>query len=63
MFASKSFKGDKQICITVLKNVNNQIDFITIDGNDEFVHCIVTSQVFIQFLYPTKLLIIVILLE
>ena len=44
-----------------------QIDSSTIDGNVEFVHsqysCILTSQVSIQFLCPTKLLIIVIILE
>ena len=38
-----------------------------IDGNVEFVHsqysCILTSQVSIQFLFPTKLSIIVIILE
>ena len=45
----------------------NQIDSSTIDGNAEFVHsqysCILTSQVSIQFLCPTKLLMIVIVLE
>ena len=42
-----------------------QIDSSTIDGNVEFVHsqysCILTSQVLIQFLCPTKLSIIVII--
>ena len=44
-----------------------QTDSSTIDGNVEFVHsqysCILTSQVSIQFLCPTKLLIIVIILD
>ena len=44
-----------------------QIDSSTIHGNVEFVHsqytCILTSQVSIQFFCPTKLLIIVIVLE
>ena len=44
-----------------------QIDSSTIDGNVEFVHtqysCIMMSQVLIQFLCPTKLLIIVLILE
>ena len=44
-----------------------QIDSSTIDGNVEFVHsqysCILTSQVSIQFLCPTKLLVIMIILE
>ena len=44
-----------------------QIDFSTIHGKLEFVHsqysCILTSQVSIKFLCPTKLLKIVIILE
>ena len=44
-----------------------QIDSSTIDGNVEFVHshysCILSSQVSIQFLCPTKSSIIVIILE
>ena len=44
-----------------------QIDSSTIDGNVEFVHsqysCILSSQVSIQFLCPTKLSIIEIVLE
>ena len=43
-----------------------QIDSSKIDDNVEFVHSqysILTSQVSIQFLCPTKLLIIVIILE
>ena len=51
----------------ILRGNITQIDSSTIDGNVEFVHsqysCILTSQVSIQFLCPTKLLIIVILLE
>ena len=43
-----------------------QIDSSTIDGNVEWVHsqysCILTSQLSIQFLCPTKLLKIVIIL-
>ena len=49
------------------KNSNNQIDSGTIDGNVEFVHsqysCILTSQVSVQFLCPTKLLITMKILE
>jgi len=45
----------------------NKKDSSTIDGNVEFVHsqysCILTSQVSIQFSCPTRLLIIVIILE
>ena len=44
-----------------------QIDSNTIEGNVEFVHsqysCIMSSQVSIQFLCPTKSSIIVIILE
>ena len=44
-----------------------QIDSSTIDGNVEYVHyqnsCILTSQVSIQFLCPTKILILVTILE
>ena len=47
-------------------NGSGQIDFSTIDGNVEFVHSqssrILTSQVSTQFLYPKKILIIVIIL-
>ena len=43
-----------------------QIDSSTIDGNVEFVHsqysCILTSQASIQFLCPTKLLIIIVII-
>jgi len=46
---------------------NNQIDSSTIDGNVEFVHfqysCILTTQAPTQFLCPTKLLKIVIIIE
>ena len=49
------------------KNKKLQIDSSTIDGNVEFVHsqysCVLSSQVSIQFLCPTKSSIIVILLE
>ena len=42
--------------------MGHPVDSSTIDGNVEFVHsqysCILTSQVSIQFLCPTKLLII-----
>ena len=48
-------------------NNDDQIDSSTIDGNVEFVHsqcsCILTSQVSIQFLCPTKLSIIMVILE
>ena len=44
-----------------------QIDSSTIDGNVEFVHsqysCILSSQVSIQFLCPTKSSVILIILE
>ena len=47
-------------------NVANRLSS-TIAGNVEFVHsqynCILTSQLSIQFMCPTKLLIIVIVLE
>ena len=50
-----------------LKKVKTQIDSSTIDGNVELVHsqysCILTSQVLTQFVCPTKLLKIVIILE
>ena len=53
--------------LDILTLDNYQIDSSTIDGNVEFVHsqysCILTSQASIQFLCPTKLLIIVIILE
>jgi len=51
----------------MVKNTGNQIDSSTIDGNVEFVHsqysCILTSQMSTQFVCPTKLLIIVIILQ
>ena len=51
----------------ILKIGCSQIDSNTIDGNVEFVHsqysCILSSQVSIEFLCPTKLSIIVIILE
>ena len=50
-----------------LPTSSSQKDSSTIDGNEEFVHsqysCILTSKVSIQFLCPTKSLIIVIVLE
>ena len=62
----------KHHCRQVNFNNNNNIsannsNFSTIDGNVEYVHsqysCILTSQVSIQFLCPTKLSIMVIILE
>ena len=48
-------------------NSANNLDSSTIDGNVEYVHSqyswILMSQVSIQFLFPTKLLIKVIILE
>jgi len=56
------------IYIIEIKYFKMQIDFSTIDGNVEFVHsqysCMLTSQVSqLSFWCPTKLLIIVIILE
>ena len=52
------------VCTKPEKSEKTQIDSSTIDVNVEFVHsqysCILTSQVSIQFLCPTKLLISVI---
>jgi len=62
-----SFHGWKCISVcTLCWSISNRL-LSTIDGNVEFVHsqysCILTSQVSIRFLCPTKLLIIVIILE
>ena len=70
--AKKVKKVEFHVIIETKKNMNNkfnyvQIDSSTIDGNVVFVHsqysCILTSQVSIQFLCPTQLLVIVMILE
>ena len=66
-YAESISAWSKQISVKCLMFTLNQIDSSTIDGNLEFVHsqysCILTSQVSIQFLYTTKILIIVMILE
>ena len=58
---------NKQFLFAYLLACNLQIDSSSIDGNAEFVHyqysCILPLQVSTQFLSPTKLLIIMIILE
>ena len=53
--------------MSTAENSKTQIDSSTVDGNVEFVQsqysCILTSQVSIQFLCPTKLLTLVIIFE